>query len=141
APSSPDANSTIGQVLTHTIAGANGLTFSYRLDRLAPVAPAISGCTDSTYRWGMAYLVDQFAMVDTVPGSDIVRLTAPAEHFTAPALQHYADVLQRLATPYAVDAGGRATPSSYAASTLTPSSGLISTVRDLERFDLALKNG
>ena len=47
APSSPDANSTIGQVLTHTIAGANGLTFSYRLDRLAPVAPAISGCTDS----------------------------------------------------------------------------------------------
>jgi CubicO group peptidase (beta-lactamase class C family) len=141
APSSPDANATIGQLLTHTIAGANGLTFSYRLDRLAPVAPAISGCTDSTYRWGMANLVDRLAMVDTVPGSDVVQLTAPAEHFIAPALQRYAAVLQRLATPYAVDASGRATPSSYAASTLTPASGLISTVRDLEQFDLALKSG
>ena len=141
APSSPDATSTIGQVLTHTIAGANGLTFSYRLDRLAPVAPAISGCTDSTYRWGMANLVDRLAMVDTVPGSDIVQLTAPAEHFIAPSLQRYAAVLERLATPYAVDASGRATPSLYAASTLTPASGLISTVRDLEQFDLALKNG
>src|SRR5262249_37161508 len=53
----------------------------------------------------------------------------------------YADVLQRLATPYRVDASGRATPSSYVASTLTPASGLISTVRDLAKFDLALKNG
>jgi len=140
-PSSPDANATMRQVLTHTTASPTGLTFAYRLDRLAPVAPAIAGCTDSTYRWGMANLVERFAMVDTVPGSDIVRLTAPAEHFTASALQHYADVLQRLATPYAVDAGGHATPSSYTASTLTPSSGLISTVRDLEQFDLALKNG
>jgi len=141
SPSSADGNSTIAQVLTHMIAGAGGLTFSYRLDRLAPVAPAISGCTDSTYRWGMANLVDRLAMVDTVPGSDVVQLTAPAEHFTAPELQRYAATLQRLATPYAVDAAGRATPSSYAAATLTPASGLISTVRDLEQFDLALKHG
>jgi CubicO group peptidase (beta-lactamase class C family) len=68
-------------------------------------------------------------------------LTAPAERFSASALQRYADVLRRLATPYAVDARGRATRSSYVASTLTPASGLISTVRDLEKFDLALKRG
>jgi CubicO group peptidase (beta-lactamase class C family) len=141
APSSPDANATIGQVLTHTIAGASGLTFSYRLERLAPVAPAISGCTDSTFRWGMAHFVGYFAMSDTVPGSDTAQLTAPAEHFDAATLRGYADVLQRLATPYAVDASGRATPSAYVASTLTPASGLISTVRDLEKFDLALKKG
>jgi CubicO group peptidase (beta-lactamase class C family) len=141
-PTSPDATATIAQVLTHTTAGPNGLTFSYRLERLAPVAPAISGCTDSTFRWGLFHLLfENLAMVDSVPGSDVVQLTAPAEHFAASTLQHYADVLQRLATPYAVDAAGRATPSSYVATTLTPASGLISTVRDLERFDLALKNG
>lgn len=141
APSSPDAGATIRQLLTHTTAGVNGLTFSYRPERLAPVAAAIASCTDSTFRWGMSALFDRMAMIDSVPGSDVVRLTAPAEGFPTSALQRYADVLRRLATPYAVDARGRATPSSYVASTLTPASGLISTVRDLEQFDLALKKG
>jgi CubicO group peptidase (beta-lactamase class C family) len=141
SPSSPDAAATIRQLLTHTSAGANGLTFSYRPERLAPVAAAIGSCTDSTFRWGMSALFDGMAMTESVPGSDVVRLTAPAEGFTAPDLARYSDVLRRLATPYAVDARGRATPTSYVAPTLTPASGLISTVRDLERFDLALKQG
>jgi hypothetical protein len=68
-------------------------------------------------------------------------LKAPAEGFTESALQRYAASLERLAMPYAVDARGRATPSSYAAPTLTPASGMISTIVDLERFDLALKSG
>jgi CubicO group peptidase (beta-lactamase class C family) len=141
APSSPDAGATIRQLLTHTTAGPNGLTFSYRPERLAPVAGAIAGCTDSTFRWGMSALFDRMAMIDSVPGSDVVQLQAPAEGFTASALQRFSATLRRLATPYTVDARGRATPSSYAAPTLTPSSGLISTVRDLEQFDLALKQG
>ena len=140
-PASADANATIGQILTHTTAGPKGLTFSYRPERLAPVAAAIASCTDSTFRWGMSALFDRMAMVASVPGSDVVRLTAPAEGFNAPALQRYADVLRRLATPYLVDARGRATPSTYVATTLTPASGLISTVQDLEQFDLALKQG
>jgi CubicO group peptidase (beta-lactamase class C family) len=140
APTSPDAAATIGQLLTHTTAGPKGLTFSYRLDRLAPVAAAIAGCTDSTFRWGVAALANKIPMADSVPGADVARLAAPAEAFTSSALQHYSDVLGRLATPYAVN-GGRATTSSYVANTLTPGSGLISTVIDLERFDLALKAG
>jgi CubicO group peptidase (beta-lactamase class C family) len=142
APSSPDPGATIRQLLTHTTAGVNGLTFSYRPERLAPVAAAIASCTNATFRSGLAARFDRMGMlVDSVPGSDVVRLTAPAEGFTASDLQHYADVLRRLATPYAVDARGRATASSYVASTLTPASGLISPVRDLEQFDLALKKG
>ena len=141
APSSPDASATIRQLLTHTTDGATGLTFSYRPERLAPVAAAVAACTDSTFRRGVSGLLDRMAMIDSVPGADVVRLTAPAESFTASALQHYAEVFRRLATPYAVDTRGRATPSSYVASTLTPASGLISTVQDLEQFDLALKRG
>jgi CubicO group peptidase (beta-lactamase class C family) len=141
APSSPDAGATIGQLLTHTTAGAKGLTFAYRPDRLAPVAAAIAGCTDSTFRWGVSSLAGRLAMIDSVPGADVVQLTAPAEAFTASDLQRFSDVVRRLATPYAVDNKGRATPSSYAAKTLTPASGLISTVRDLEQFDLAMKTG
>lgn len=140
-PASPDAGATIRQLLTHTTTGAKGLTFAYRPERLAPVAAAISGCTDSSFRWGVSALFDRLAMVDSVPGSDVVTLQAPEESFTTSALQRYSGALLRLATPYGVDARGRPTASSYAATTLTPASGMISTVHDLEQFDLALKKG
>jgi CubicO group peptidase (beta-lactamase class C family) len=141
APASADASATIGQLLTHTSPGPKGLTFSYRPDRLGPVAAAVAGCTDSSFRFGVGALFDRMAMVDSVPGADVAKLTAPAEAFTAPALQRYQSVLQRLATPYAVDGRGRPSASSYVANTLTPASGMISTVQDLERFDLSLKSG
>jgi CubicO group peptidase (beta-lactamase class C family) len=140
-PASPDASATLRQILTHTTAGPNGLTFSYRPERLTPIAAAIAGCTDSSFRWGVSALFEKVAMFDSVPGVDVVGLKAPAEAFTDAALQRYRDTLSRLATPYAVDSRGRATASSYAAPTLTPGSGMVSTVRDLEQFDLSLKSG
>jgi CubicO group peptidase (beta-lactamase class C family) len=139
APSSPDAGATLLQLLSHTSAGPRGLTFSYRPDRLAPLAAAVGKCTESTLRWGVGNLLHQLTMIDSVPGSDIVQLTAPQEQFTADRLASYADTLRRLAIPYSVDARRHATRSSYVATTLTPSSGLIASVRDLEQFDLALK--
>jgi CubicO group peptidase (beta-lactamase class C family) len=142
APSSPDAGATLRHLLTHTTPGPNGLNFSYRPERLAPVAAAIASCKGTTFRSAMSALLDQMIMkFDSVPGSDVVSVTPPAEGLTATVLQHYSDVLLRLATPYAVEGRGRATRSSYVASTLTPASGLISSLRDLEQFDLGLKQG
>jgi CubicO group peptidase (beta-lactamase class C family) len=140
-PTSPDGNLTIGQLLTHTSGNANSRSFAYRPERLEPIAAAVAACSELTFRAGVAGLLDQMSMSDSVPGSDVVRLTPPAEGFTAQDLEKYAGALGRLATPYSVDKRGRATPSSYVASTLTPASGLISSIRDLEKFDLALKNG
>jgi CubicO group peptidase (beta-lactamase class C family) len=141
-PSSPEAGATIRQLLTHTSAGPQGLTFSYRPDRLGPVAPAIGSCTDSSYRWGLSNLLyERLAMHDTVPGSDAAQMAPGTERFDAATLARFVDVLRRLAVPYAVDASRHATRSSYVATTLTPASGLISTVIDLEKFDLALKGG
>ena len=57
------------------------------------------------------------------------------------AVERYTRVLARLALPYAVDQQRRASPSQYAVATLTPAGGLISTVRDLAKFHLALKDG
>jgi CubicO group peptidase (beta-lactamase class C family) len=140
APGSPDAGATLRQLLTHTTAGPNGLTFSYRLDRLAPLAAAVSACTDSSFRSGVAGLLDRMAMIESVPGPDVVQLAPPADGL-AGAIPRYAAVLGRLATPYSVDSRARATPSRYAATTLTPRGGLISTVRDFAQLDLALKKG
>jgi CubicO group peptidase (beta-lactamase class C family) len=141
APSTPEPSATLAQLLTHTTAGSNGLTFSYRPDRLGPVSGAIAACTDLPFRSGMASVLDRLAMTETVPGSNIVGPPVTEERFfTDAALERYAAVLRRLATPYTVDARGRATPSASVPSPLAPASGLISTVRDLEKFDLALKD-
>ena len=141
APNSPDASATLGQLLTHTTATPTGLVFSYRLERLAPLAAAVGDCTESTMRWGIAELMNRMAMSDSVPGLDVAQLTAPAERFPADWLDRYRRVVARLATPYAVTSSNRPVPSTYVARTLTPGSGLISTLIDLERYDLALKDG
>jgi CubicO group peptidase (beta-lactamase class C family) len=138
APSSADAGATIGQLLTHTSGPANNRSFSYRPERLEPIAAAVAACYESTFRAAVAK--EFVSLIDSVPGSDVVRLVPPAEGFSAADLEKYANALRRLATPYSVDKRNRATPSSYVAATLTPASGLISSIRDLEKFDLKLKD-
>jgi hypothetical protein len=43
--------------------------------------------------------------------------------------------------PYAIDGQKKASRTSYSATTLTPTSGLISTVDDVAKFDIGLKSG
>ena len=80
-------------------------------------------------------------MADSVPGSDGTSWLPASADPSGSVAQRYTSVLGRLATPYTVDAKGRPTASRYSATTLGPSSGLISTVRDLAKFDLAIKKG
>ena len=83
-------------------------------------------------------------MFDSIPGPNMVSIVPPAEGVPDPRdVQRYAAILQRRATPYLVDDRARALQSSYPESTtaLTPSTGLVTTVLDLAKFDLALKQG
>jgi CubicO group peptidase (beta-lactamase class C family) len=139
-PSSPDAGATLRMLMTHTSMGPNGLVFAYRLDRLAPMASATSVCTNSSFRYGMSEFLHRMGMLDSVPGSDTAGLAPGTEEFDGETLSRYAGLVANLAVPYAVDASGKSSASVYRASTLTPSSGMISTVRDLAKFDLALKS-
>ena len=141
-PESPDANATIRQVLSHTSVGADGLVFAYKPERLDPLRVAVRGCTDNSYRETLAHDLERFGMFDSVPGPDVTRLEPPAEGIPDQnETERYAAVLQRIATPYAVDSKNRASQFQYSQTTLTPSNGLISTVRDYANFDLALRQG
>jgi CubicO group peptidase (beta-lactamase class C family) len=138
----PEPNATLRQLLTHTSGSPDALTFSYQPERLRPIASAIRACVVDSYRETMGGLLERLAMVDSVPGPDIVRLTPPAEGIPSrAAAEHYASVLTRLALPYAVDRRGRAVRSQYSAETLTPAGGLIASVRDIAQFDIALRRG
>jgi CubicO group peptidase (beta-lactamase class C family) len=136
----PDA--TIAHLLTHTSNGPNGLVFSYRPERLAPLWRAVRACTNNSYRETLANLLDRVAMQDSVPGADAVSLPPGAEGQFEPAIvERYRNTLTRVATPYAVDRRGRAARSQYTATNLSPGDGLIASVRDLAQFDLALRKG
>jgi CubicO group peptidase (beta-lactamase class C family) len=138
----PDA--TVRQLLTHTSGPPDHLTFLLRPERLAPIWPIVRMCAVDSYRETFATLLHRLAMFDSVPGPDIVNIAKGAEGVPdADDVLRYTALLQRRATPYLVDDRRGAQQSSYpdAASTLTPSSGLVTTVRDLAQFDLALKQG
>ena len=132
---------TVRQLLTHTTSSSDGLRFSYRPDRLAPLATAIASCTGDTFSGALISLLEQFGMADSVPGSDGTSWLPASADPGGSVAQRYTGVLGRLATPYIVDGKGKPSASRYSATTLTPSSGLISTVRDLAKFDLVIRKG
>jgi CubicO group peptidase (beta-lactamase class C family) len=135
-PDSPDAGATVGQILTHTSGAASDPVFAYRPDRLDVLASVVSTCTGSSFRLAVASTLQRLAMTDSMPGPDAVTdPTLPAE------VARFRNIIERLAVPYAVDGQGRASPSRYPATTLTASGGLVSTVLDFAKFDLALRRG
>jgi CubicO group peptidase (beta-lactamase class C family) len=139
---SADPNQTIQQILTHTTGTADKLVYDYDPERLEPLTYAIRACTGDSFRETLGNLLDRLAMRTSVPGSDAVSLVPPTEGIPSRStVERYRDILERLATPYTVDQQGRVRPSQYEARTLTAAGGLVSTVRDLAQFDLALRRG
>jgi CubicO group peptidase (beta-lactamase class C family) len=137
-PATTDGNATLRQILTHT---SDGPVFSYRPQRYQSLAAVVQECEGVSFRTVVARTLDRFAMFDSVPGPDAAQLTPPADSIGESWVQRYRTALDRLALPYAVDSRGRPSQSQYAATSLRPASGLISTVRDYARFDVALRAG
>jgi CubicO group peptidase (beta-lactamase class C family) len=76
---------------------------------------------------------------DSVPGSALAAPTLQdAETFGVNNLSRYAAVLARMATPYRVDTRGRATRNDLPRVRVNASTGVVTTVRDLARFDAGL---
>src|SRR5215471_6560553 len=139
---SPEPAATLRQLLTHTSGDASDPTFLYRPERLAPLQVAVRRCTGSSFREEMSMLLARFAMIDSVPGLDVLTLVPPAEGIPDQlAVVRYTTALERMAKPYVAVPRTRPSPSQYVATTLTPWSGLISSVRDYAQFDLALRSG
>jgi CubicO group peptidase (beta-lactamase class C family) len=140
---SPDPGATVRQLMTHTFGSPAGLTFWYQLPRLAPLAAVAKKCDEESFRRTLARTLQRFAMKDSVPGPDTVAMEpeTSVSVFSRTDLERFKAVLMRLAVPYAVDRRGRASRSEYATTTLTATGGLISTVDDLAKYDLALRDG
>jgi CubicO group peptidase (beta-lactamase class C family) len=143
APDSVDAALTVHQVLTHTSGPADALVYQYRPDRFEALSVAVAECTGTPFRTTVTKFFETSAMSDSVAGADIVNTILPSTDPLAMAqATRYTSIFERLAVPYTVDLQAKKIAvGQYTAPTLTAISGAISTVQDLEKFDLSLKNG
>jgi CubicO group peptidase (beta-lactamase class C family) len=117
--------------------------FSYDTARFSALTPVIEQCAGGTYPKLVADdLLDLLGMSQSVPGSDLDDPSSPNRAlFSSETLSRYADLLGRMAVPYRVDDQGRPTRSDVSRDALDASTGMVSTVRDLARFDVALDDG
>jgi CubicO group peptidase (beta-lactamase class C family) len=137
-----EPNATIRQLLSHTSANS-GDAFQYDPERFAKLTRAVETCIEQPYRKTVAVeLLERFAMKDSVPGRDVLTTgTSNQPLFATEVIERYRRVLDRLAVPYKVDKRGRLTRSELQPEGINAASGLVSTVRDLARFDAALDTG
>jgi CubicO group peptidase (beta-lactamase class C family) len=138
-PQAADPPATIRQVLMHT-ANSSG-TYRYEPARFALLTAVVEGCMQKSYQQAIAQsILGPANMVSSVPGRGAPAPPPPdAEaQFDERTVDRYAGILQRLAVPYKVDKGRRATRSEQPPPVIDASYGLIASARDLANYDLAL---
>ncbi len=135
-----EPGATIRHVMAHTSSGVPGEAFLFNPARYASLVAVADDCAERPYRRTVAEdIFDRLGMQDSLPGRDLERLAAtPGGFFDNGRLTRYEGVLRRFAVPYRVDRSGKATRGEYPADAVSTADGLISSARDLARFDAAL---
>jgi len=137
---SPEPTVTPRQLLSHAAGGA----FAYSPDRFAHVTELMEWCAPQPFRKSVAHrILNHLAMFDSAPGTDWKdpQLSLPDGLFDDADRARYRAVLDRIAVPYRVLGRNKTERSELPISGITASGGLVSTVRDLEKFDRALDAG
>jgi CubicO group peptidase (beta-lactamase class C family) len=139
----PEPGATLRQILSHTSATADPAVepFVYNPARYAQLTAVMEHCAPQPYRKSISHRILNFlAMKDSVPGTDLENplLRMPEGQYEPQELLRYRQVLARQAVGYRIDLRGRLDPTDVPPATMTANGGLVSTVRDLARFDGAL---
>ncbi len=138
APGFPDQLSTLFHLLAHA---APPRTFSYDATRFDVLTRVLETCAERPYATVLVEdLFERLGMEHSVPAYALTALPAVDQVALGPArLAHYTAVLRALATPYRVDPRSRvATRTVVPSRPATAAAGVVSSVRDLARFDVAL---
>jgi CubicO group peptidase (beta-lactamase class C family) len=140
--SAPEPTATLRGLLSHAspepVRGVE--PFTYSPERYSHLTALMEWCAPQPYRKSVSHrILEHLAMRDSVPGRDLQNPNVVPEGLYDPShLERYARVLERLAVPYKVDKKGRATRTELPVEGINAAVGLVSTARDLARFDSAL---
>lgn len=135
-PAFPE-DASVRHVLAHVSEGR----YNYDPSRYAALTPVVEDCTKRPFRVALAdEILQSLAMTSSVPGLDLAQPGGQAARdlFDAARVAQYRDRLTRLAKPYRIDRNGQAQPSSYPPYGLDASGGMVSSARDLARFEAEL---
>jgi CubicO group peptidase (beta-lactamase class C family) len=137
-PFAPDPAASLGQLI-----GYVSQTGAYKYDaaRFATVTPAIEACGAMPYQRLVAEeIFSPLGLLDSVPGTALATPTLDdIQQFGLTTLARYAFTLGRAAKGYRIDTRGRATRTDVPPSRANAATGLVSTVRDLAKFDAGLR--
>lgn len=131
APAITDERVQIRHILSHTSAGTPGQEFSYN----GALYDAITSVIEKKYGAPFAEVItrqilDPLQMTGSVPGHNVIDNPALA--------RRYAPALARFARPYAFYGNGEIVAATYPGKDIGASAGLLSTVRDLAKYDAAI---
>ena len=133
---------TARQLLSHTFRATPDAPFTYAPGLFAELTGVVEYCTKQPYRKAATDGILEFlAMYDSVPGLDMRRpegQDAADDWFDNGDYDRYRRVLDRLAVGYKVDTRGRSERTDVPPTPMSAVGGLVSTVRDLAKFDTAL---
>ena len=133
---------TVRQLLSHTFRATPDAPFTYAPGLFAELTGVVEYCTEQPYRKAATdRILERLAMYDSVPGLDMRRPEGPNaadDWFDNGDYDRYRRVLDRLAAGYKVDTRGRSERTDVPPTPLSAAGGLVTTVRDLAKFDTAL---
>ena len=129
---------TLAHLLAHV---APTGAFRYDLARFSALTTVIETCSVMPYQQLLAEeIFSWLSLEDSVPGTALAAPTlADVQQFGGNNLARYAMLLSRAAKGYRVDTRGRVTRTDVTLSRVNAATGVVSTARDLARFDAALR--
>lgn len=128
----------VGHLLAHAAPGGG---FKYDPARFGLLSVVAERCTNTPYSYLLQDdLFTLLAMNSSLSSAAMATVVAaPDAMFTPADVSRFADIVNRTATPYKV-VSGRAQKADVPPQPADASTGVITTVRDLERFDQALRD-
>jgi CubicO group peptidase (beta-lactamase class C family) len=130
----------IRHLLSHTSDGpVPGERFSYNPERFEYLKTILEQKTGKPLRQlFVETFLDPLDMRDSVPGPDLARDAGKWPMLRAANLERYPQVLKRFAEPYTYYGDGEILHDSYPPDDFWVSAGLLSTVRDMAKYDAAV---
>ena len=138
-PEIKDDRIQIKHLLSHTSEGTPGEKFNYNPDRFEHLKAILEKTTGKPLRQQFVEtFLDPLAMHDSVPGPDLADDADKWPMLGAANLERYPKVLARSARPYTYYGDGEVVLTTYPPADFWASAGLVSTVRDLAKYDAAI---
>ena len=138
-PEIKDDRIRIKHLLSHTSEGTPGEKFNYNPDRFEHLKTILEQTTGKPLREQFVEtFLEPLAMSDSVPGPDVVDDAKTWAVLGEANLERYRQALTRVAQPYTYYGDGEIVRTSFPPADFWASAGLVSTVRDLAKYDAAV---